>query len=127
MNPRQISEHTGFQEPDALTSQRASDYLYDSAKDTGFQELPEAHSGFPELHLQPFGISGTVIGVSGTVFGLLGTKRRVIRNPNYWVFRNQAFGFSGTEQTEKYPKPRPNFASISALTRARDLNRTLTL
>ena len=69
MNPRQISEHTGFQEPDALTVQRASGYLHNSAKDTGFQELFEAHSGFqelfeahsgfPELHLQPFGISGT--------------------------------------------------------------------
>src|SRR5215831_13329149 len=91
MNPRQISEHTGFQEPDTLTVQRASGFLDDSAKDTGFQELPEAHSGFPELHLQPFGISGTVIGVSGTIFGLLGTKRRVIRNPT--------IGFSGTRHS----------------------------
>ena len=127
MNPRQISEHTGFQEPDALTVQRASGYLHNSAKDTGFQELFEAHSGFPELHLQPFGISGTIIGVSGTIFGLLGTKRRVIMNPNYWVFRNQAFGVSGTEETKKNTKSRPNLASTSPLTYARDLNRTLTL
>ena len=119
MNPRQISEHTGFQEPDTLTVERASGFLDGSAKDTGFQELPEAHSGFPELHLQPFGISGTVIGVSGTIFGLLGTKRRVIRNPNYRVFRNQAFGVSGTEETKKNTKSRPNLASTSALTRAR--------
>jgi hypothetical protein len=62
MNPRQISEHTGFQEPDALTVQRTAGYLYDAAKDTGFQELPEAHSGFQEPNLSLSGFQEPLSG-----------------------------------------------------------------
>lgn len=88
MNPRQITEHTGFQEPDTDPSGSLS-YPYDSAKDTGFQELPRLIRGFRNSMLSLSGFQGTVVGFSGTIFGLLGTRRRVIRD--------QTIGFSGTK------------------------------
>jgi hypothetical protein len=72
--------------------------------------------GFSGTQVASIGISGTILGFSGTIFGLLRTKRRVIRDRNRWVFRNQAFGFSGTSDQKKATTLLANFGAISAVT-----------
>jgi hypothetical protein len=78
-------------------------YSFGECKSSGFQEPGFKISGYQEPKAGSNGFSGTKNGLSGTNFGLsgtnlgfLGTNKRVIRNARYRVFKNRAFGFSGT-------------------------------
>ena len=65
-------------------------------KARGFGNHEPRFSGYREPRIGHIGVSGTKLGLSGTIIGFLGTKTRVIRNANRRVFRNPAFGLSGT-------------------------------
>ncbi len=83
--------------------------------------------GLQAAQLLVFGFSGTRLGLLGTIFGFLGTKRRVIRNTNRRVFRNRAFGFSGTRGLRKTANLHINPPFVATVTRARDLNKLINI
>ncbi len=79
--------------------------------------------GLQAAQLLAFGFSGTRLGLLGTIFGFLGTERRVIRTTSRRVFRNRAFGFSGTRGLRKTANLHINPLFVATVTRARDLNK----
>ncbi len=83
--------------------------------------------GLQAAQLLAFGFSGTRLGLLGTIFGFLGTERRVIRNTNRRVFRNRAFGFSGTRDLRKTANLHINPLFVATVTRARDLNKLINI